>query len=125
MMKLHRKHKSGLAAALTLAVSIASQAAGAQLPVEAVGSFQGKPYDVKVINGSTVVGKVRKGASNPARRLTGTVQVELLDHTGQVLETYHVSPRRMTLARHSYQARFSLQVNEWPDDAAGLRVGYQ
>lgn len=115
-----------LAAALGLACSGAAMATTG-LSVITVGSLRATVYDVRVehdAQGATVSGLVRKGPATGARRLYGSIRLEVLDAEGRVISVEHAEPRRITPGRHSHRARFEVALGRLSDEAAGLRLAY-
>lgn len=115
-----------LAAALGLACSSAAMATTG-LSVVTVGSLRATVYDVHVehdAQGATVSGLVRKGPATGARRLYGSIRLEVLDDAGRLVSVRHAEPRRTTLGRHSHRARFEVALGRLPSQAASLRLAY-
>jgi hypothetical protein len=121
-----KTYRSALAA-LALALASAAPAADASLNLVGQSNHWAVPYDLSVerTNGGAVIsGMLRKSAANPARRLSSKVRAEILDRNGEVIAVYYAKPRRLTPAKHSYRARFDIEVDRLPETAKEIRVRY-
>ncbi len=86
-----------------------------------------RPYDVEIRateGGVVVSGKLRKVLANPVRRLSGRVQVELLDHNGRVIGVRYAKPERLTMMRYSHFERFRVTIEPLPESTREIRIGY-
>jgi hypothetical protein len=119
---------SGLAAlVVALMLASAAPAADASLDLVTEPNHWAVPYNVNVERtaaGAVVSGMLRKSAANPSRRLVSRVRAEVLNRTGQVLAVYYAKPRRMSPAKHSYRARFDIEIERLPEAASEIRVRY-
>jgi hypothetical protein len=123
-----KTYRSGLAAlVMGLALASAAPAAEASLKLVTEPNHWAVPYDVNVErsdDGAVISGMLRKSAANPSRRLISKVKAEVLNRTGQVLAVYYAKPRRMSPAKHSYRARFDIEIERLPEAASEIRVRY-
>lgn len=103
-------------------------AIASELPLETVRNIWGMPYQVQVERtdgGAVVSGKLRASTANPGRRLYGRVWAEIVDQNGEVVAVHYGKPRRMSPAKYTRRARFKIEIDQIPDGAAGIRVGYR
>jgi hypothetical protein len=120
--------RSGLGALLVaLTLATAAPAADASLNLVTEPNHWAVPYNVNVElsgDGAVVSGMLRKSAANPARRLISQVSAEVLNRNGEVLAVYQAKPQRMTPAKHSYRARFDIEIERLPETAREIRIRY-
>ena len=127
MRKLTRR--SVLMATMVWAgLSAPAYATASELSLETVRNTRGSPYQVQVERtegGALVSGKLRSSPANSSRRFYGRVWAEIVDRNGEVVDVYYGKPRRSSPAKHTHRARFTIEIDQIPDSATGIRVGYR
>lgn len=118
-----------LVAATTLGGLPAQGLAGEQGPVlDKVKTTWGTPYDVslqRTEQGVTIAGKVRGSLARTGRRMYGRVWAELVDRFGETIAVHYGDPRRLGVAKHTYRALFTIEIDRLPESTAAIRVGYR
>lgn len=127
-MNTYAKAMTLMMGLVVLSSPVPGQSGESTLTLETVRTLWAQPFDVHMDqrdNGTIVSGKLRKSAVNRSHILYGDVWAEVLDAQGTVLAVHTGKPHRASPAKHSRRARFKIRIDELPDDAAALRVGYR
>jgi hypothetical protein len=109
-------------------IAASAQSLAAEPQIEAVRTTWGVPYQVQIeeVDGKAVVsGKLKASMANPGPHLNGRMWAAIVDDSSHVLAVHYGEPRRMGPAKYTRRARFEIEIDHLPEDAAGVRVGYR